>query len=578
MLATLPAPSVEADPWYRRMLGPTSLSWQVIVFAGILNFPQMVLTGGNLGARTVQPGEYPTIAAISAATILVSFIYGYLGHLTVFHNRHKQPVSLATFLVFYALGGMLYSVGIQISDRIAQSPSDIPFALRAVDAALVSIAWGIGVSLILDGRRRFQSERNALLNSLVEQSERSRTQGRMGGIDQSELTSKIEGALQLYRGDIQVAAERLHHQPASSLHVQQLAATIDSAADVAARASSHQAWEAALRSAAKPRFGQTLRTALTAPRIWPAPMAVLVSIGVPTVAVRNFGLFWGLPAAIGLGLLTWWWMRTVNKLPMGHRWQFALAYVGTAIVVTAFAVLPAPLTPQVSGEVGSIVIGLAGGFILVSFVATLQRERREILGLLAQGVLVEEAERLAEARAIAHVARRLHGPVQSRLRVCAAEIERAADQGDSEEIDAAVEAALQALRDAEYEGNSSPELLPDAIADLERAWEGFVVIDSVLDEASRELHGRDDVMDVLTEAIANAHHHGQATQASVRVKTGPAGVRIRVTDNGCAESVGQPGLGTRLIRNLADEYDLAVTPQGATLEVLLPMSRDQHST
>lgn len=576
MLTHLPARSVEAEPWYRRMLGPTSLSWQVIVFAGILNFPQMVLTGGNLGARTVQPGEYPTIAAISAATIFISFIYGYLGHLTVFRQRHKKPVSLTTFLVFYALGGMLYAVGIQISDRIAQSPSDIPFALRAVDAALLSIAWGIGVSLILDGRRRFQNERNVLLNSLVEQSERSRTQSGMGGIDQSELTAKIEGALQLYRIDIQVAADRLQHQPASSLHVQQLAATIDSAADVAARASSHQAWEAALRSASKPRFGQTLRTALTAPRIWPAPMAVLVSIGVPTVAVRNFGLFWGLPAAIGLGLLTWWWMRTANKFSLSHRWRFALAYVGTVIVVAAFTVLPAPLTPQVPGEVGSIIIGLAAGFILVSFVATLQRERREILGLLAQGVLVEEAERLAEARAIAHVARRLHGPVQSRLRVCAVEIERAADRGDSEVINAAVESALQALLEAEYEGNSSRELLTDAIADLARAWEGFVEIHSALDADSSKLRGRDDVVDVLTEAIANAHHHGHATQASVRVETGTEGIRIRVTDNGCAESVGTPGLGTRLMRNFADEYELAVTPQGATLEVLLPKSRSEH--
>ena len=77
-----------SEPWYRRILGPSSLSWQVVVFGGIVNFPQMVLTGGNLGARTVQPGEYPTIAAISAATVLVSFLYGYLAHVTVFRNRH----------------------------------------------------------------------------------------------------------------------------------------------------------------------------------------------------------------------------------------------------------------------------------------------------------------------------------------------------------------------------------------------------------------------------------------------------------------------------------------------------------
>jgi hypothetical protein len=106
-------------PWWRRMLGPSSLSWQAIVFGGIFNFPQMVLTGGNLGARTVQPGEYPTIALISAATVLVTFLYGYLGHLTVFRNRHTRPVSLTTFLLFYAIGGLLYSVGIQISDAVS---------------------------------------------------------------------------------------------------------------------------------------------------------------------------------------------------------------------------------------------------------------------------------------------------------------------------------------------------------------------------------------------------------------------------------------------------------------------------
>lgn len=575
MPAAQQAPGSESAPWYQRMLGPTSLSWQVIVFAGILNFPQMVLTGGNLGARTVQPSEYPTIAAISAATILVSFLYGYLGHLTVFRNRHRQPVSLVTFLVFYALGGLLYAIGIQVSDRVAQSPSDIPFALRGIDAMLISIAWGIGVSLILDGRRRFRLERDELLHSLVEQDERSRTQRRISATSQAEFASKVEDALQKYRRDIQTAAERLRHQPAANRNVRELAATIDSAADVAARESSHQAWEVALRSAATPRFGQTLRTALAAPRVWPAPMAVLVSIGVPTVAVRNFGLFWGLPAAIALGFLTWWWMRTVNKLELSDRWKFTLSYVGTAVAVTVFSVTPAPLTPQVPGEVGSIIIGLAGGFLLVSFVATLQRERRDILNVLTQGLLVEEAERLAEARAIAHVARRLHGPVQSKLRMSAIEIERAADRGDTDDIDAAVEAALQALLDAEQQEGASHVPLVDTVADLARTWEGFVEVRADLDEQSRGLCGRDDVIDVLTEAISNAHHHGQASEATIRIETRSDGLHILVKDNGSADSVGPAGLGTRLMRNRADDFELSVTPEGATLQVVIPTSPDE---
>jgi len=559
-------------PWWQRMLGPASLSWQAIIFGGIFNFPQMVLTGGNLGARTVQPGEYPTIAMISAATVLVTFLYGYLGHLTVFRNRHIRPVSLTTFLLFYAIGGLLYSVGIQISDAVSGSPSDIPFALRAVSAMTGGIAWGIAVALILDGRSRFRTERDALIAELVEEKERSSRQRSAISEGQTRLPDDVSTNFDRHLQHIRSAAGSLQDSGQSPAGLRRLVQAVDSAADIGVRRSSHELWESSLRVAATPRIGETLRAAIASPRVWPGVMAVLVGVGVPTVAVRNFGLIWGLPATVLLAVVTWWWMRFVNQRPLSAWPTVALSFFGVAVAVSVFSIAPVPLTPQVPGEIGSILIGLLGGFILVSFIATLQRERRETLLSLRNGILDEEATQLAEARQVAALARRLHGPVQSTLRVCAAEIERAADRGDLSAVENAVNEAVRALEHATKEDGISLARLDEALVGLGAAWKGFMEITFDLRGGLADLTDHNDVLEVITNAVADAHHHGQATRVHVEGEREGNRITLRVTDNGSAEWVGAPGLGTQLLRNVASEHRLSVSPDGAVLEVVFEVS------
>ena len=558
-----------SEPWYRRMLGPSSLSWQTVVFAGIINFPQMVLTGGNLGARTVQPGEYPTIAAISAATILVSFAYGYLAHLTAFRNRHLRPVPLATFLLFYAGGGLLYSIGIQVSDAISGSPSTIPFILRAVDAMLVSITWGIGVALILDGRSRFRKERDDLIEDLVAEQERARQQDTQLARGGASLPPWLASSLEHHLSIVHTTSQRARSSHGLVPAAKDLARSIDAAADLGARGSSHQMWDAAVRSAT-PRAGRTLLNALVSPRIWPAPMAVLVAIGVPTVAVRNFGLWWGLPMTVVLGIAVWWWMRLVTRLSLGRWSTLALAFMGTSLAVIGFAILPAPITAQVPAEIGSILVALTGGFLLVSFVATLQRERREVLTELKEEVLLNEATRLAEARAVATVARRLHGPVQSTLRVCAAEIERAADANDDAAIEVAVATAMNALREAASPSPITDTPLEQTLSEIVATWTGFLEVDVDIDPNLIDAQVGEHVADVVTEALSNSYHHGEASSATIWIREDPSGIRVRITDNGSSESAGPPGLGTRMLRAIALDFELSLSPHGSTLDVLLP--------
>ena len=557
------------EPWYRRMLGPASLSWQTIVFAGILNFPQMVLTGGNLGARTVQPDEYPTIAAVSAATIAVSFLYGFAADKTAFRHRHTRPVALTTFLVFYAGGGLLYSVGIQISDAVANSPSDVPFALRAVNAMLLSIAWGIAVALVLDGRSRFQQERNALVEDLVAQHERSENQSQTLNQARGDLATSLESSLNDHLESIRQASEAAHQKNGSIADIRQLAATIDTAADVGARQASHQMWQEALTAASTPKAWQTLRTALTTPRLWPAPMAVLVALGVPTVAVRNFGIWWALPLTVALGIIAWQWIRVVLNLRLPPWPAFLTAFLGTVALVAAFAIIPSPLTPQVIGEVGAIVIGLIGGFVLISFVACLQRERAEALETLRTEIAQEEATRIAEARAVAALARRLHGPVQTTLRVCASEIDRAADANDASAIDAAVEVAMRTLLEATQASTDTHVTITDSLTNLAASWKGFMEVSVTIDNRLDDYSDGGQIIEIVSEALSNAHHHGQADAAEVTVQPDPSGIRIHVGDNGSSASVGQPGLGTRLLRTLALDFNLSVTEQGSSLNVVL---------
>lgn len=177
------------------------------------------------------------------------------------------------------------------------------------------------------------------------------------------------------------------------------------------------------------------------------------------------------------------------------------------------------------------------------------------------------------------LARALHGPVQS-----------------------AVTAAALRLADAQPDGVPRPELVDGVHEDLVRVldvlsaperevlsletslsrvvgiWEGLcditVDVDPVVagtiehDAVTRAL-----VIDIITDATANAVRHGRAGSVSIRVSAGGGVVRVVVADDGTPGATpGLQGLGSALLNDCAQEWVFTDTGAGHELIVNLPMS------
>src|SRR5262249_37906218 len=79
---------------------------------------------------------------------------------------------------------------------------------------------------------------------------------------------------------------------------------------------------------------------------------------------------------------------------------------------------------------------------------------------------------------------------------------------------------------------------------------------------------------VVTEAVANAHKHADATMLRVRVATPPDLLDIDVTDDGRGGAVEQAGSGLEGLRArveaLGGEFRVATSSRGTTVSALLP--------
>jgi len=151
-----------------RVTGRWAISWQVIVFANLLTYPQMVLTGGTLGSRQVPPEDLPTSAAIMGAAVLLNAAYATLAMFTVFRHRSTRPVPLWLYAGFYLSAGVIPVVGMEYLDAVLGEQTALPVVLRLFFACTTTLWLGLVFSLLLEGRDRFRTERVELIDEAVE--------------------------------------------------------------------------------------------------------------------------------------------------------------------------------------------------------------------------------------------------------------------------------------------------------------------------------------------------------------------------------------------------------------------------
>lgn len=177
------------------------------------------------------------------------------------------------------------------------------------------------------------------------------------------------------------------------------------------------------------------------------------------------------------------------------------------------------------------------------------------------------------------ISRALHGPVQeaiaSSLRKLQDSPEVVNDPGFFASVRDRIDAALQALNTSE----ATPVDVTQELDDLKEVWEGSVLIDATITQATSDMLARNPgtaqvVLEIVREACNNAIKHGDATEIHILIDhaTTQSMVTLRVTNNGSPVATDpQLGLGSQLFSDLSVDWALENHKHGVVLHLALPL-------
>ena len=518
---------------------------------------------------------------IAVAAVVVSAAWTYLMHRTVFRNRATRPVSIRWVVASALIVGLLY-VGTAVTLGLVVNILDPGAAAsQFLSLFIVVVTWGLILTLILDSQWRFRVQRDILIQQSVQQQLASvqeldvmrdiRTSvhnevGYQIKSSNAPLLSRIDGLVDAGEADVGALAKEIHDT-----------------AERTVRPLSHELEDRARRRHRTPGFFTALVNIV---RYQPfRPIAVSI-VYVVTATPREINLH-GATFGFGIMLVTVAFIFAIMT-PLNQamdRWPAhrAPVYLVGLVLIQVPTVLLTPIREQVTGESITVatlaVTAVFGTFVVIatSSFGSWNRTRREVIADFQREVDADTIATLVRGEALAkatmEAAMVLHGSVQSQLHACAMVIEEAARKGDMVEVNRALMQARaileQPLPPLEPSGAQS---LADRITQIAQAWRGLLAVRVDIDPAAASLEGplADHLASIVEEGIANAVHHGHATQVAVEVTADDAGIQVTLLDNGDGPSGGSPGLGSTILGRYGSQWILEAVDDGTRLVVRVP--------
>ena len=569
--------------FWNRVGGSDSISWPSLAVTFVI-----VLVVNLIGSgASVESGPWGLIAA-SAVGALAMFVFLLFAKFTILARTKFKPQPVVTVLVILValliraivFDGMLLAWQLEAEPRVAYR---FFASISTIGVTMVMLAYIVSLAREFSRNSERLRETNATLRATkksVDAKIRTKREDVVGSV-RAELEARLKAltgtsakqALNRIRETIEEVVRPVSYELAKQV-------TDLSPADLKPE-SDRVIWRAVFADSTSNQpfrpgvfsFWAGFATLCFAPLQWG------FEIGVTLAFVASLVPFAALSAFATL------WSRVLTNSGTLVRSLAFTAMLFTTGLLGSFAVT------RVSGMetyVQQVLFPLAALWVLlgwgIALVPSLQTETARVLQSLNKSSeqLREELVRLNTAYRLQQqaIARALHGPIQDALSVASFKLSAAIqNKTATDQLVAELNAKISSTIVLLDLDNEELPALEESLADLSEFWDGVAKIRWRLSPAAKKVVAEHPVtsataIELIREACSNAVRHGRAAQirVSVEVSKDQSRLLINVSNDGALVTLTtQPGLGTKLMNELALSWSLTSENGSTVLEAATPI-------
>lgn len=499
------------------------------------------------------------VRAIAAALVLVLGLISTEAFVRLAVRYYPDGVISTPVAIVLAEVGSLIGFGAALGTQAALGYVSPITWTTVLEATVSGPIWILAVGNVVAARWRYLTDREGLLDEIVEAESVRQVEGHALVRARAEVAESVRPSLSALRGEIDAVLTGAD-DPTSQERMGEHAVSLRQAASDVVRPLSHRVYANSEPAVTAHRPLRFVAAIVRTQPFRPLLVSLLYVAAALPATLEEYG---ALDGGIGLAIDVVFIVLILGGANLAmRRWARAHGwiYVVTLVMVHAIPLLltlpgVAETDPQttVAGKVIEILIS-AALLLGTSSLGLLSLNRQALLEVMRKDLESEEIAALGEARVLAAAARELgsalHGPVQSSILASAAALEKAVDGGDARKAHGELRAAAAAIDTAlAGEANNDADVRARLQAITEPWTEMCTVCITECPDEVAILHGptAEAIALVAREAIANAYRHGQATMVSVSLIPDGRHVNLRIVDDGVGVGPKAWGLGLTVI-------------------------------
>ena len=484
----------------------------------------------------------------------------------IFTSRvNSWKAELCALLVLGAVRGVAIDLGVWLLELEPK----VSFIYKVFNSTISLPLWFIGLALLVQSRRQFQQEFEALfLRSLrKEQTTAAKQSSALGQVHDGKQIKQ----LQSLASNLAIEIEEALNLPTPKINYAKQLEKIQDLINKKLRPASAELWNGSTLSTPKLSISTLIRISLLEHKLKAIAASLLFSpyifIGLNGSQGWQFAIIQTLLATV-LNIVIFMIYELLYKNGLINRKSANILIMGSGFVIpllTILFILPDSLFWAESDAtkffyqlfISSAHISILLGFNLYKL---LDQYRSTVLANFEQIAKGEELFPFSNADLTASrdidLARYLHGELQAGLIATSLILERAIKAGDTNLANHALRSTVDILNQDHARVSQSRTSSPHArLEKISSGWKGIAEVKITLDWIDDlETLVLNDIITLIDEAVSNAIRHAKASSILVTGSRVGEDLHFEILSDGAGMTAKSVGLGTKLFNELASNF------------------------